>query len=410
MKYGLIGEKLGHSFSKTIHGMLSDNPYELYELERDELEEFMRAKNFLGINVTVPYKEAVIPYLDSIDESAEKIGAVNTVIRRGGALTGYNTDFYGMKMLFAHANIDVCGKKAVILGSGGTSKTAFAVLRSLGAGEILRVGRTARDGVISYSELYEKHTDSEIIVNTTPVGMFPSISGAAIELSRFDNLHGVLDAVYNPLRSELVAAARARKINAEGGLYMLVAQAVKASEIFLDKQYPDGTLDKIYNHIKRDKENIVLIGMPASGKSTVGRILAKKTGRKLVDTDELIVERAKMQIKDIFASLGEDEFRKLESEVVAEVSANNSLIISTGGGAILKEENALNLKKNGKLYFIDRPLSRLIPTASRPLASDREAIEKRYAERYGIYCEVCDQRIDADCEANAVADKILESF
>ena len=410
MKYGLIGEKLGHSFSKIIHLMLSDNPYELCALEGDELSDFMGSKNFLGINVTVPYKEAVIPYLDSIDESARNIGAVNTVIKRGGALIGYNTDFYGMNMLFAHAKIDVEGKKAVILGSGGTSKTAYAVLSSLGANEILRVGRTARDGVISYDELYESHADAEIIVNTTPLGMFPDIYGVALDVTRFPRLSGVIDAVYNPLRSELVLDALANGIKAEGGLYMLVAQAVRASEIFLDRTYPEGTIERIYDKLRREKENVVLIGMPASGKSTIGKILAKKTGKALVDTDKLIVDRAKMEIKDIFSTLGEEKFRELEREIISEISVDGSMIIATGGGAVLNEENIKNLKRNGRLFFIDRPIERLIPTESRPLSSDRESIKKRYCERYGIYSSVCDERIDADCEADAVADKILEKF
>ena len=410
MKYGLIGEHLGHSFSKVIHEMLSDNLYELREIARDELDCFMRSADFSGINVTIPYKESVIPYLNGIDEGAKEIGAVNTVVNRGGMLYGYNTDFYGMRALILHAGIEVDGKKAAILGSGGTSRTATAVLNSLGAKEILRVSRSGRDGSLTYEELYEKHSDTEIIVNTTPLGMFPDIDTVAIDISKFDRLSGVVDAVYNPLRTRLVLDAGVRGITAVGGLYMLVAQAVRASEIFLDKKYDNDVIDKVYRKIKSDKENIVLIGMPASGKSTVGKIIAKKTGRMLVDTDELIVQKAGMEIKEIFARFGEAKFREIESEVIREISGSSALIIATGGGAILRNENVRNLKKNGRLYFIDRPLEKLIPTESRPLSSDREAIKRRYDERYDIYCSVCDEKIDANCEADTVADKILENF
>lgn len=410
MKYGLIGEKLGHSFSKVIHEMLSDNLYELCEIPKDELDAFMKSGDFAGINVTIPYKESVIPYLDEIDEETKKIGAVNAIVNRDGRLVGYNTDFYGMRMLIAHAGISVCGKKAAILGSGGTSRTARAVLDFLGAGEILRVSRSGRDGSITYEELYDEHSDIEIIVNTTPLGMFPNTSDVAVDISKFDRLCGVIDAVYNPLRSRLVLKAIEKGIAAEGGLYMLVAQAVRASEIFLDKKYSEDTANKIYCKIKGDKENIVLIGMPASGKSTVGKIIAEKLGRKLVDTDDIITERIGISIKDFFEQKGETAFREIESTVISEISKENSLVIATGGGAVLNGENVSSLKKNGRLYFIDRPLENLIPTDSRPLSSTREAIEKRYEERYGIYSSVCDVKINADCDAVDVAEKILENF
>ncbi len=410
MKYGLIGEHLGHSFSKAIHEMLSDNLYELCEIPKDELDAFMKSRDFSGINVTIPYKESVIPYLDEIDDGAREIGAVNTIVNRGGRLVGYNTDFYGMRELILHAGISVSVRKAAILGSGGTSRTAMAVLKSLGAKEILKVSRSGSDGSITYGELYERHSDVEIIVNTTPLGMFPNTFGVAIDVSKFKRLFGVIDAVYNPIRTRLVLEAGEKGIAAEGGLYMLVCQAVRASEIFLGKKYAPDTVDKIYNKIKGEKENIVLIGMPASGKSTVGKILAKKTGRRLVDTDELIVKKTGMEIAEIFSRFGEARFREIESEVIAEISDSSSLIIATGGGAILRDENVSSLKKNGRLYFIDRPLLALVPTDSRPLSSDRAAIEKRYEERYGIYSSVCDLKIDADCDALTVAEKILENF
>ena len=410
MKYGLIGERLGHSFSKIIHEELTGLEYTLTEVARDELDSFITRRDFSAINVTLPYKQSVIPYLDFIDGDAAAIGAVNTVVNRNGRLYGYNTDFYGMKMLFAHAGIDAQGKKAVILGSGGTSKTAYAVLTSLGAREILRVSRSARDGAIDYDELISQHSDAEIIVNTTPKGMYPDICGMPVDLSHFSGLIGVVDAVYNPIRTPFVLSALARKIPAEGGLYMLVAQAVRASEIFHGKEYPDGTVDRVFERICAMKENIVLIGMPACGKSTVGAILAKRLSRRLVDTDELVRKRAGMEIKEIFKKYGEAEFRRLEREVISEISGENSLVIATGGGAILYRENVSGLKKNGRLYFIDRPPELLIPTSSRPLSSDRQALEKRYSERYPIYCSVADVRVDADCTPECVAEKITENF
>ncbi len=408
MKYGLIGEKLSHSFSKIIHDRLGDYGYELCEVAPEELDSFMTKRDFLGINVTIPYKQAVIPYLDFIDNSAKRIGAVNTVVNRDGKLFGYNTDYYGMIALLNHAGIEPVGKKAAILGTGGTAKTAYAVLRSTGADIIIFAGRKKRVGNTDYEELISRHSDAEIIINTTPLGMYPYLFSSAVKLDSFSRLSGVLDAVYNPLNTTFIQEARKKGARAEGGLYMLVAQAVYASEFFFDKKYPEDIIERIYNEIKEEKENIVLIGMPASGKSTVGKILAKRLGRRLIDTDELIEERAGMPIKEIFDAKGEDEFRRIESEVIKELSKETSLIISTGGGAILREENISALKFNGKLYFIDRPLQDLVPTESRPLSSTKEQIEKRFSERYELYLAACDKRIDADCTPEAVADKILE--
>ena len=412
MKYGLIGEKLGHSFSKEIHASFGDYEYELREIAKDELSDFMKRLDFLGVNVTMPYKAAVMSYLDEIDESAREIEAVNTVVNREGKLYGYNTDYSGMRALFDHAGIDVSGKKVAILGSGGTSKTARVVLKSLGAKEIIRVSRSGKDGAVTYGELYDNHSDTEIIVNTTPVGMYPDIFDCPVDLARFNKLSGVIDAVYNPINTTLVQRARELGVKAEGGLYMLVAQAAQASELFLEENgstHPV-VIDKAYEKIKNKKENIVLIGMPSSGKSTVGKILAERLGRRLVDTDELIVEQIGMSIKEYFECYGEDKFRDIESRIIASLAGENSLVIATGGGAILREENISALKYNGKLYFIDRPLEKLMPTESRPISSDRASIEERYKERYTIYCGCCDKHIDADCDAETVAEKILENY
>ena len=410
MKYGCIGERLKHSFSKEIHNALADYEYELCEVERDGLAAFMEKRDFNAINVTIPYKEDVIPYMYFVDDGARRIGAVNTVVNRDGKLYGYNTDFFGMKMLLSHAKVEIKGKKVIILGTGGTSKTAMAVARDGGASEILRVSRTARGDAISYLELYSEHNDADVIINTTPVGTFPNIDDSPIELDSFKNLSGVIDAVYNPLRTALVSKAMALGIPASSGLYMLVAQAVRASEIFLDKSYQDGILDALYEKIFKDKENVVLIGMPASGKSTVGKMLADRMERAFVDTDELIRERTGMEIAEIFRKYGERYFRELEAAVVSDISKKTGLVIATGGGVPLREENVRRLKQNGKLIFLDRPLSSLMPTEDRPLAQSAEAIEKLYHARYGVYTAAQDARVSADLGVEDVVEAIERIF
>jgi shikimate dehydrogenase len=410
IEFGLLGEKLGHSFSKEIHALLGDYSYELIEVPREELRSFISERKFSGLNVTIPYKETLIPYLDFLDDKARKIGAVNTIVNRGGKLYGYNTDFYGMEMLFAHAKIDPRGKTVAILGTGGTSKTAFAVMEHLEAKEIFKVSRSGADGALTYEGLYEAADKVDIIINTTPAGMFPDIDGCAVDLSKFKNLSGVIDAVYNPLRTSLIIEAKKRGIRAEGGLYMLVAQAALAAELFCGERIGLLKTEKVYRRILRDKENIVLIGMPASGKTTVGRILEKKLRRKAYDSDKLIEKAEKRTISDIFQNEGEATFRNMEADMIRSLSEKNGIVISTGGGAPLREENVDNLKKNGRLYFIDRPLGQLMPTKSRPLASSAEAIERRFNERYGIYSLAADVRIDADTSAPMTADKITKEL
>ena len=408
--YGCIGEKLKHRFSKEIHNALADYDYRIIEVEREGLGEFATAADFAAINVTIPYKEMILPYLYSIDGHAESIGAVNTVVNRDGKLYGYNTDFYGMSRLLLHAKVSVAGKKVLILGTGGTSKTAYAVLKAEGAREVVRVSRTGREDAVTYEEMYERHTDAQIVINTTPAGMFPSIFDKAIELDRFPSLVGVIDAVYNPLRTPMILEAKRRGIAAEGGLYMLVAQAVRASEIFIDTKYDERECERVYKRIVSEKENIVLIGMPASGKSTVGKILAKALERRVIDTDKLIAERAGKDIPTIFREDGEAKFRELEAEVIREVASETGVIIATGGGAVLRSENMDALRENGRIYFIDRPLERLMPTDNRPLSSTKADIEKRYHERYKIYTEAADVRVWANCFPKAVAEKIMKDF
>ena len=407
MKYGCIGEHLPHSFSKEIHAYLNTRDYTLRELAATELDGFFAKRDFCGINVTIPYKKAVIPYLDEIDSTAERIGAVNTIVNRDGRLCGYNTDFGGMRALMMREGIDPLGKKVLVLGAGGTSGTAVAVAEAMGATEILTVSRTARGGAILYEDACEKHADAEIIINTTPCGMYPNPDGVPIDISRFFALCGVVDAVYNPIRTTLVSNARRLGIPAVGGLYMLVAQAVLASALFTDAQYGEGVTEEIYQKILAQKQNIVLIGMPGSGKTTVGRFIASACGRELIDTDSQIVERSGMEIGEIFSRYGEAHFRRLEREAVREAAARSGCVIATGGGAILAQENVEALQKNGKLYFLDRPLEELIPTEDRPLASTVEAIQKRYRERYTRYVTCADEHIKTLGKAKLTAEEII---
>lgn len=385
MKYGLIGEKLSHSFSKIIHNELADYEYELKEIAKEDLDAFLKKADFKAINVTIPYKQAVIPYLDFISEKAQKIGAVNTVVNKNGKLYGYNTDFSGLAALINKQSISIKNKKVLILGSGGTSKTAYAVAEDLGAKEILRVSRTGTDGAITYEEAYQSHNDAEVIINTTPVGMYPNIGESAIDLTHFKELSGVVDAVYNPLNSALVVKAHEMGVKASGGLYMLVAQAVAAAERFTDKQIPEAWTERVYKKLLREKRNIVLIGMPGCGKSTIGRQVAKELNKHFIDTDNEIVKTAGMPIPEIFEKFGEPYFRKIESEVIKNVSAMQNAVIATGGGAVLNPNNILLLKENGITVFVNRPIEYLVTTADRPLSSDRELLEKRYNERYHIY-------------------------
>ena len=410
MRYGCIGEHLKHSFSREVHGLIADYSYELLELEPCEVESFLSARDFLAINVTIPYKETVIPHLSYIDEHARAIGAVNTIVNRDGKLYGYNTDFFGMTALIKRLGISLEGKKVLILGTGGTSKTAYAVAKDMGAKYIVKASRSASDGAVSYTDVYNLHADSEIIINTTPVGMYPNISGKPIELSKFGKLSGVIDAVYNPLSTPLVLEARELGIPAACGLYMLVAQGIRASEIFLGTKYPDSLYDEIFKKIERDKRNIVLIGMPSSGKSTVGKILAEKLSRKLTDTDALIEEREKRTIEDIFKECGEVKFRELEARAVLDASAENSSVIATGGGAVLRYGNISALRENGRIYFIDRSLSHLMPTSDRPLSSTADDLKKRYNERYEIYKAAADVTVNGDATPEMVADAILADF
>lgn len=391
MMYGCIGEHLPHSFSKEIHREIAGYEYELKELSPQELPAFLLAKDFRGINVTIPYKQAVIPFLDRVDGTALEIGAVNTVVNRNGRLWGYNTDLEGLICLIRRTGLELRGRKVLILGTGGTSRTAAFAARQLGASAILKVSRSARDGAVSYETALREHADAEIILNTTPCGMFPGIHDQPLSLSAFSRLQGVADVIYNPLRTRLVLEARAMDLPAEGGLYMLVSQAVRASGLFLDTEYPADLTDRVYQTLLRRKENTVLIGMPGSGKSAVGTELSRRTGKPLADTDRLIEQHAGKTISEIFRDSGEEAFRDMESEVIRELSAEGGRILSTGGGAVLRPENVTALRQNGRLFWLDRDPEALCPTEDRPLADTAAKIRELYRQREPIYRASADE-------------------
>lgn len=397
MEYGLIGEHLGHSFSKDIHERLSDRPYELREITRGDLPNFLARREFKGINVTIPYKEAVLPFLDFISDEARKIGAVNTIVHRDGKLWGYNTDYFGFQALADKAGIRFEGRSVLILGAGGAAKTVAAVARDRGASSVTHAVRSPKaSGHLALADL-QAGVPYEIVVNCTPAGMFPHDEERITDLKAFHQVKGALDLIYNPLRTEFILDAEALGIPAEGGLYMLVAQAVKAREFF------DGTtgqtgdaVHNCYQALLNAKRNLVLIGMPSSGKSTVGRALAEKTGRPFVDTDRLIAEKAGKSIPQIFAEEGETAFRALEADVIRELAPRTGLIIATGGGAILDRQNVRRLRRNGLLCFIRRDLSLLNATPDRPLSSDTETLRALYERRKEAYRQATDRVIDND--------------
>ena len=408
MRCGLIGETLGHSFSREIHEMLGRYPYELIELPPDQLGAFLRARAFDGVNVTIPYKQAVIPYLDALSPRARAIGAVNTICVRDGKLFGDNTDFGGLEALIRRMGLDLHGKTVLIAGTGGTSRTASAVAEAMGAARIVRLSRSGRGGALTYEEAYAAHADAEILIHTTPAGMFPDVDGIAVDLPRLPKLEGVVDVVYNPLTTRLVREARARGIPAENGLYMLAAQAVLAAEAFTGERFGPEETERIYRALRFEKRSIVLTGMPGSGKTTLGTLLAQRLGRPLLDTDAEIVRRAGMPITDLFQTQGESAFRDLESAVLRESTLHGGQILATGGGAVLRQENVDAMKRNGTVVFLDRPLSALLPTDDRPLADSAEKLRALYAARLPIYTAAADVCLRVEGTPEETMTKLLE--
>ncbi|SHH93774.1 shikimate dehydrogenase [Sporobacter termitidis DSM 10068] len=387
-KFGLLGEHLAHSFSPQIHSLLGDYEYLLYEKTPDEVAGFLARGDFDGLNVTIPYKKAVIPCCAALSRSAEQIGSVNTLVRRpDGTLYGDNTDYDGFSYLLGALGADVAGKKALVLGSGGASLTIRTVLADLGAGEIVVVSRGGKDNY----ENIGRHNDAQLIVNTTPVGMFPGNGAAPVGLSVFKACAAVVDIIYNPAKTALLLEAEDLGIPCVNGLPMLVAQAKRAAEIFTGLPIDDGVIDDITDKIARRTKNIVLIGMPGSGKSTTGAALAKLLGREFFDTDELIVKAAGKSIPDVFKDDGEDAFRQLETAALAEAAKKSGAVIATGGGIVKKPENRRLIRQNSTAVFLDRPLDAL-PADGRPL-SLQNGVEALARERLPLYSSWCDVRV-----------------
>ena len=388
-QFGLIGRTLKHSYSKKIHSLFGDYPYDLYELEPCELEKFLFQSGVKGFNVTIPYKQSVIPYLDHIDPMAKEMGAVNTVVRNGNKLYGYNTDFLGMEYMLKSAGISLKGKKVMVLGSGGTSHTAVSVAKAHGAREVVIVSRT---GEVNYLN-YKDQNDAEIIINTTPVGMYPNVYESPIDLSEFSSLVGVVDVIYNPSKTALTFSAEKLGVKAVNGLSMLVAQAKFAVEKFLDKIIDDKEVERVIKSIEKQTKNVILIGMPGAGKTAVGKSVAERLGREFIDLDEEIVKREKRDIPTIFAENGEEYFRAVESAVLKDICAENGKVISTGGGVVKDSRNEFPLKANGTIFYIKRDLNKLA-SDGRPLSKDKQAIESIYQQRKGLYEKFADFEID----------------
>lgn len=408
MEYGLIGEKLGHSYSPLIHARLADYRYELREVAPEALDGFLRARSFRGLNVTIPYKRAVLPYCAELSDLAREIGCVNTlVVRPDGSLYGHNTDIGGFIHMLRGAGIDPRGRKAVVLGSGGTSLTARTALRHLGAREIVVVSRS---GPVDYGALYADHADAEILVNTTPVGMYPNTGASPADLSRLPRLRGVADVVYNPEKTALVLDARERGIPAVSGLPMLVAQAREAAELFAGRAIDEAADGAILAEIRAQTLNVVLVGMPGCGKSSLGAAVAEAMGRRFADCDAIVAERAGMPIPEIFARFGEARFRELETQALAELCRESGCVIATGGGSILRAENVRAMRQNGRVCFIRRALEDL-PRDGRPLSSaSSDAVRRLWAQRREKYAAAADYAVDNNAALADAVKQIEEGF
>ena len=391
MEYGLIGEKLGHSYSPYIHAQLADYDYRLYEMAEAAFRDLLARRDFKGLNVTIPYKRLAHDLCDELSDTAREVGCVNTlVVRPDGALYGHNTDIGGFMAMARRAGVEVAGKKAVVLGSGGTSLTARAACRRMGARKIVVVSRR---GPVDYAALYRDHADAEVLVNTTPVGMYPNNGECAADIARLPKLTGVLDVIYNPDRTALILDAEARGIPCSGGLYMLVGQAREAAELFAGRDIPASETDRIYAKLRADALNVVLIGMPGSGKSSVGRRLAGRMGREFVDCDAEIARRAGKSIPEIFARDGERAFRDLEARVISDACREKGRVVATGGGAVLRDENVRAMRQNGVTVLLLRDLEAL-PMDGRPLSRSPEALREMWRARGPKYRAAADVTVD----------------
>ena len=404
MQCGLLGRKLGHSYSPQIHRHLGDYSYALFEKEPEQLAAFFRESTFTGLNVTIPYKKDVIGYCTELSAHAQKLGAVNTIVRRpDGTLIGHNTDYFGFLSMVQQSGLPLRNKKVLVLGSGGASVTAVAVMQELGAQVVV----ISRSGENNYDNLH-LHTDTAAIVNATPVGMYPEVGRSPVDLNLFPRLEAVWDMIYNPARSALLQQAEKRGIIAQNGLWMLVAQAKESAEWFLGKKISDDIIPRIHDQLRMQMENIILIGMPGCGKSTIGKLLAQKLGREFVDSDSQIVKAAGKTIPDIFAQDGEQEFRKIETYVLEQLGKRSGLVIATGGGCVTRQENYPALHQNGTIIWLERQLDQL-PTDGRPLSKGSD-LQQMYAGRKPLYSAFADLCINNDADENASVDAIVKAL
>lgn len=401
MKSGLLGRKLGHSYSPQIHALMGSYSYELFEKEPEEVADFVRNGDFTGINVTIPYKKDVIPCMDALSPMAKRMGAVNTIVRRpDGMLFGHNTDYFGFSSMVARSGISVGGKKVLVLGSGGASNTAVKVLEDLGAKVII----ISRSGENNYQNLH-LHTDTAVIVNTTPVGMYPQTGVSPVNLKDFPNLEGVLDMIYNPARTQFLLEAEALGLPRENGLWMLVAQAKESAEYFGGKSLDDSLIESVYKKLSSQMQNIVLIGMPGCGKSTVGQALASSLGRTFVDADSEIVKLAGKTIPEIFAQDDEIVFRNYETQVLSELGKKSCLVIATGGGCVTKQRNYPLLHQNSTIFWLKRALDWL-PTDGRPLSQSHKLTDL-YTHRRPLYEAFADHIIDNNSSLEETVSAII---
>lgn len=402
--YGLLGRTLSHSLSPQIHAHFYSQPYELFCREPEELDAFFADRSLKAYNVTIPYKVEAYNRCDRLSDTAKKIGSVNTVIRlEDGTLYGDNTDYFGFLYMSASCGADYNGKKVLVLGSGGASLTVCAVAEDCGAREIIVV---SRNGENNYQNL-SLHYDADIIVNTTPVGMYPHNGERLIDLTKFKGLRCVLDLIYNPCKTQLLLDAEELGIPHANGLTMLVAQALRSAEQFIGKKLGDETIERVYNAILSEQKNIVLIGMPGCGKSTVGKLLCEKLGREVLDTDSEIVKADGRTIPEIFSAEGEGFFRQLETQAVKNVGKQLGKIVATGGGAVMKKENRDALKQNGTVIYLKKDLS-LLSLDGRPLSKDEDAIRKIYEARKDTYEAFADYTVEVSDNADITAERVIK--
>ena len=405
MRFGLLGEKLGHSYSPELHAFFGDYDYELFEVAPGDLGDFLRERDFQGLNVTIPYKTTVHDICEHLTEAAEAIGSVNTVVKQpDGTLLGDNTDAAGFEGMVWKSRVRVLGRKCLVLGSGGASLAVRYVLNKLGAGQVVVISRSGED---NYDNL-DKHKDASVIVNTTPVGMYPKTGAAPVNLRDFPQCEGVLDIIYNPARTALIQQAEALGIPCLGGLYMLVEQARCASQVFTGKPLPAIRSKEAYSVMSRRKDNRILIGMPGSGKSTVGRILAERLGRPFVDCDTELEKRLGMTAGDYILKAGEEDFRAQETAILAQLGKESGLVIATGGGCVTRPENYPLLHQNGTIIFLERELSKL-PKKGRPL-SLRGNLQDMYTIRLPMYRRFADLIVPNDSSPETVAKNVEEAY